>query len=156
MNFFGITVKLKERTEKLLTYYYSTNRIEVDEETAGIFQVHVDLFDELSEELDSFYYSNYACRKVIEDKAIQFKIANDPLMLADGIDYNFVVAVRELLTGYKETHKIPEETYFIEIDRLKKELKEFPDLIDLIPNDEKLNQKTLDKILEEYVLRSTN
>lgn len=156
MNFFGITVKLKERTEKLLTYYYSTNRIEVDEETAGIFQVHVDIFDELLEELDSFYYSNYACRKVLEDKAIQFKIANDPLMLADGIDYNFVVAVRELLTGYKETHKIPAETYFIEIDRLKKELKEFPDLIDLIPNDEKLDQKTLDIILEEYVLRSTN
>jgi len=156
MNFFGITVKLKERTEKLLTYYYSTNRIEVDEETAGIFQVHVDIFDELLEELDSFYYSNYACRKVLEDKAIQFKIANDPLMLADGIDYSFVVAVRELLTGYKETHKIPAETYFIEIDRLKKELKEFPDLIDLIPNDEKLDQKTLDIILEEYVLRSTN
>ena len=60
--------------------------------------------DELSDELDPFYYSNYACRKVIEDKAIQFKIANDPLMLADGIDYNFVVAVRELLTGYKENH----------------------------------------------------
>ena len=72
INFFGITVKLKERTEKLLTYYYSTNRIEVDEETAGIFQVHVDIFDELSDELDPFYYSNYACRKVIEDKAIQF------------------------------------------------------------------------------------
>lgn len=156
MNFFGIAVKLKEKTDKLLTYYYSTNRIEVDEETAGIFQVHVDIFDELSDELDPFYYSNYACRKVIEDKAIQFKIANDPLMLADGIDYNFVVAVRELLTGYKENHKIPAAIYFIEIDRLKKELKEFPDLIDLIPENEKLDQKTLDIILEEYVLRSTN
>ena len=81
MDFFGITVKLKERTNKFLTYYYSTNRIEVDEETAGIFIVHIDNFEELSEELDPFYYWNYACRKVIEDKAIQMQVANDPLFI---------------------------------------------------------------------------
>ena len=156
MDFFGITVKLKERTDKFLTYYYSTNRIEVDEETADIFTVHVDIFEELSEELDPFYYSNYACRKVIEDKAIQMKVANDPLLFADGIDYNFIVAVRELLLGYKKENIIPTATYLIEIDRLKKELKEFPDLIDLIPNNKKIDQKTLDIILKEYILRNTN
>lgn len=156
MNVFGITVKLKERTEKLLTYYYSTNRVEVDEETAGIFSVHVDIFKELSDNLNEFYYSNYACRKVIEDKAIQMKAANDPLLLADGVDYNFIVAIRELLTEYKKTHTIPTDICFISKDKLKKELEDFPDLIDLIPDNEKLDQKTLDSIINEYISRTVN
>ena len=156
MNVFGITVKLKERTEKLLTYYYSTNRVEVDEETAGIFSVHVDIFKELSDNLNEFYYSNYACRKVIEDKAIQMKAANDPLLLADGVDYNFIVAIRELLTEYKKTHTIPTDICFISKDKLKKELEDFPDLIDLIPDNEKLDQKTLDSIIHEYISRTVN
>lgn len=155
-NFFGITVKLKENTNKLLTYYYSTNRIEVNEKTAGIFTVHIDIFEELSEEWDPFYYSNHACKKVIEDKAIQIKFANDPLMLADGIDYHFVATVRELLVGYKETHIIPTSTYFISIDKLKKELNEFPNFVNSIPNDKKWEQKTLDSIINEYISRTVN
>lgn len=58
-------------------------------------------------------------------------------MLADGIDYHFVATVRELLVGYKETHIIPTSTYSISIDKLKKELNEFPNFINSIPNDKK-------------------
>lgn len=156
MEFFGITAIIKEIKENEIIYYYSTNRIDIDKETAGIFITTTDVFENLPNDLNELYYSNYALKQLIDNQIKQIKIADNALLSAEGIDYHLIVAMRELLKEYKKNFSIPTETSFIDRDRLKKKFAFYPDILKYILDNEKITQEILDVMFYKYRQKTTN
>ena len=115
MSFFNLIASLeKERTEKIITYYYEIDSIRFSKKTSGIFSIDLELFNDSIDFFNDYIGSTMLYN--LDHRIELIRASKDPFHLKDCIDLYGIIAASLILRHYHETKEIPNKYYFIPAD----------------------------------------
>ena len=102
----SIVMDLKEKKEGKIYYYYSVNELYKNTESAGIFAMDLNVFDEIPENIKD--YSLYALNLFLDKRICIIRACQHPMELPDCMDMYGIVSAGHVIKNYKNTEELPE------------------------------------------------
>jgi len=144
MNYFTISAKLIEVNEKVYTYTYAIDDLDMRDENIGIFTMEEDVFYNIPDDLN--FISNMTLKQIIDGKIKQIKPCSEAVLPEDeDIDLNIIFVSSLLVKSRIENNEIPESIEVLNAARML-EILEDEEERKIIVESGKLTKKDLDSL----------